>query len=496
METNTFFEAWLETQKQLTDNWTESNRKLQDSVKSGAAMSDGMNIYKEWLAKQAEITKAASEKATKAFNEKMAENGELLKSGKTADVSEIYNNWMNAQREQMNKAMSAFQGFNTNNPFANNPFTANNPFANNPFAANNPFMTNPFAANNPFATTANPMKQVQDFQQQWWNNTQNFFNQANQNAQPWNTMYQNWGKGLNDETTKEAWNNMTNISAAYAKFYEMWAPVLKSMQNNTFNTESFKNIFNVEAFKEMMDRSIANVTPVQTKELFQQFQNWSEVASNYNKHVYQQFSGSIPENMKTLTPFLLFGNDANNTTNPFAVYQRAISPLLRLFAPGKETELNELMTGMMGKISVYGQKLAELQQTMYTTGAKTWETFMFENAEELKKGADLSNIQDVFQKWVNKNEASMLELFKTDAYSKIQAELLDLGLDIKQRSEKLAETLLQPLPIMLRSEADELYTTIYELRKRISQLEKQSGEETAADVKEVKSSSKKKAATA
>ncbi len=498
METNTFFEAWLETQKQLTDNWTESNRKLQESVKSGAAMSDGVTIYKEWLEKQAEITKTASEKATKAFNEKVAENGELMK-GKGADVSEIYMNWMNAQREQMNKAMASFQGsanpFTANNPFANNPFTANNPFATNNSFMTNPFMTNPFTANNPFATNANPMKQVQDFQQQWWNNTQSFFNQNNQNAQPWNNMFQNWGKGLNDETTKEAWNNMTNISAAYAKFYEMWAPVVKSMQNNTFNTENFKNLFNAEAFKEMMDRSIAQVTPVQTKELFTQFQNWAEMAGNYNKHVYQQFAGSIPENMKTLTPFLLFGNDVNNPTNPFAVYQRSISPLLRLFAPGKETELNELMTGMMEKVSVYGQKLAELQQTMYTTGAKTWETFLFENAEELKKGADLSNIQEVFQKWVNKNEASMLELFKTDSYSKIQAELLDLSLDIKQRSEKMAETLLQPLPIMLRSEADELYTTIYELRKRISQLEKQSGEETATETKEVKSSSKKKAAT-
>ncbi|MEO5642882.1 MAG: poly(R)-hydroxyalkanoic acid synthase subunit PhaE [Bacteroidia bacterium] len=486
METNTFFEAWLETQKQLTENWTESNRKLQDSVKNGAAMTDGMEIYKEWLGKQTEITKTASDKATKTFNENVAENGEVFKNN-NKNVSEIYNNWINAQREQMNKAMGNFQS-------SANPFMTNNPFASNPFTANNPFMTNPFAANNPFATNANPMKQVQDFQQQWWNNTQSFFNQSNQNTQPWNNMFQNWGKGLNDETTKEAWNNMTNISAAYAKFYEMWAPVLKSMQNNTFNTESFKNLFNVDAFKEMMDRSIAQATPVQTKELFQQFQNWTELASNYNKHVYQQFSGSIPENMKTLTPFLLFGNDGNNTTNPFAVYQRAISPLLRLFAPGKETELNELMTGMMEKVSVYGQKLAELQQTMYTTGAKTWETFLFENAEELKKGADLSNIQDVFQKWVNKNEASMLELFKTDAYSKIQAELLDLGLDIKQRTEKLAETLLQPLPIMLRSEADELYTTIYELRKRISQLEKQSETETT-DVKEVKSSSKKKAAT-
>lgn len=465
METNTFFEAWLETQKQLTESWTESNRKLQDSVKTGDAMKDGMTIYKEWLEKQAEITKAASEKATTTLKTQVAEQTDAFKNGTTsANVSEIYNNWVNAQREQMNKAMGNFQNLSS-------PFTANNPFANNPFAPNS-------------------MKQMQDFQQQWWNNSQSMFNQSNQFAQPWTNSFQNWGKGLNNDTVKEAWGNMTNVSAAYAKFYEMWAPMLKSMQNNTFSNESFKNIFNPESFKEMMDRSISQVAPVQMKDLYTQFQSWSEMTSNYNKHLYEQFAGSIPENMKTLTPFLLFGNDANNTSNnAFAVYQRSISPLLRLFNPGKETELNDLMSGMMEKVSVYGQKLSELQQTMYTTGAKTWETFMFENAEELKKGTDLSNIQEVFQKWVNKNEASMLELYKTDAFSKIQGELLDLSLDIKQRSEKVGETLLQPLPIMLRSEGDELYTTIYELRKRISQLEKQNG--TEANVAEAKPSKKK-----
>jgi polyhydroxyalkanoate synthesis regulator phasin len=269
--------------------------------------------------------------------------------------------------------------------------------------------------------------------------------------------------------------------------------MLKNMQNNSFNTEWMKNGFNFDAFKELMDRTMAQVSPVQTKELFQQFQSWAEVVSNYNKHTYQKLTSDVPDNMLKLAPFLLFGNDAStaNANNAFAIYQRSVSPLLRLFYPGKESELNELMTGMMEKVSVYGQKLVELQQAMYATGAKTWETFVFENAEELKKGKDLSNIQEVFQNWVNKNEASLIELFKTDAFSKIQAELLDLSLDIKQRSEKVAETLLQPLPIMLRSEADELYTTIYELRKRISQLEKQAGVEP--DSKDTKSSKKKTA---
>lgn len=466
METNTFFDSWLETQKQLMNNWTESNKKLQESVKTGAALTDGMTIYKEWLNKQAEITKAATEQASKTFQSQVAETAGAMKNGTTtANVSEIYTNWMNAQKEQMTKAFENFKNFAQ-------PLTSNNQFANNSF------------------------EQFQNFTQQFWNNSQNWMNQTNQFVQPWTNQFQNWGKGLNDSTLKDAWSNMTNSSAAFVKFYEMWSPMLKNMQNNTFNAEWMKNTFNADAFRELMDRTMANISPVQTKELFAQFQNWVEMANNYSKHAYQQMAGNVPENFKNLTPFLLFGNDPTNTANnAFAVYQRAVGPVVKLFYPGKESELNDLVSGMMEKVSAYGQKLAELQQQLYVNGSKTWEKFLFDNADQLKKGADLSNIQEQFQNWINKNEESMIELFKTDAFSKIQGELLDLGLDIRQRSEKVAETLLQPLPIMLRSEADELYTTIYELRKRLSALEKQVETENTSEVKEAKSS-KKKTATA
>lgn len=466
MENNTFFDAWLETQKQLMNNWTDSNRKLQEAVKSGSAVKDGMSIYQEWLSKQAEITKSATEQAGKTFQSQLANGAEAFQNGKSAaNLSDIYNNWMSAQKDLTEKAFNNFKTFTQ-------PFTQNNAFAND------------------------SMNQFQNFQQQWWNNFQNWSGQSQQSAQQWFAPFQSWNKGFTDDTVKDAWNNMTNMSNAYVKFYEMWSPMYKNMLNNSFNAEWMKSSFNTEAFRDLMDRTIAFAAPAQTKEFFQQFQNWMEVTNNYNRHLYQQFVGNVPENLKNLTPFLLFGNDANNTANNvFAAYQRSVSPLMRLFYPGKESEMNELQAGIMDKLSVYGQKLAELQQQMYVTGAKTWEAFLFENADQLKKGGDLSNMQQVFQAWVAKNEEAFINLFRSDAYSKTQGELLDLSLEIKQRSEKIGEMVLQPLPVVLRSEADELYTTIYELRKRVHALEKQLGETSEEPAKEAKTS-KKKTATA
>jgi hypothetical protein len=307
------------------------------------------------------------------------------------------------------------------------------------------------------------------------------------------TPFQNWSGGLNDSNVKDAWNNMLNFSGSYVKFYELWSPVYKNMMNNSFNADFSKNPFSTEAFKELMDKTMSFISPAQTKDLFNQWQNWTEVASNYSKHVYNQFAGSNPEMFKNLFPYLAFGNNnAEQFSNIFAMYQRSISPLVKLFNPGKESELNDHFATIGQKMTEYGQKLAELQQQIYATGAKSWEGFTAESFEQVKKGADLSNSQEAFQKWVSRNEEVFLALFNSDAYSKLQGELLDLSLEIKNHFEKVAEIQLQPLPVVLRSEADELYTTIYELRKRVHALEKQLGENTTEE-KEAKSSKKKTA---
>jgi polyhydroxyalkanoate synthesis regulator phasin len=239
------------------------------------------------------------------------------------------------------------------------------------------------------------------------------------------------------------------------------------------------------------------MSPGILKEQSEQIKNMFEVANNFNRHLQEQYTNAIPENMKSMFPFNLNGTDAMNPdSNVFSMYMRNVMPVFRFFNPGKEGELKENTVLLLEKMALYNQKAAELQQHIYVTGAKNWEQFLLEGFEQSKKGVDLGNTQEMFQKWVTKNEEAFTELFKSDAYSKLQGELVDLNLEIRQRNEKIAEEMMQSLPVVLRSEADELYTTIYELRKRLHAVEKQLGEtENSLEVKDSKSS-KKKTATA
>jgi|GEM_PF-2957737 len=457
MENKTIFDAWLETNTRFMNNWVSSTQKLQEAVRSGQGLDKGTEIYQEWLNNQTEIAKSAAETNKSAF-------GSIFSSpfginGAAANVNgspaELYNQWIDAQQK-------ALKGF---------------------FEASQSFYAPLNGGNDAFAA-------VRKAQEQWLENYTGWMNQ-------WTAPFSSLSKNLGDNTAREAYQNMLNTSNTYFKLYEVWAPLYKSMTSGTFSPELFRQNFSADKFKELMDKSLEFLSPVQVKELFAQYSSWFETFNNYNRHIFQQFAGNMPQ-AQNLMPFLLFGNDKNNVNNLFGVYQRAFNPLVRLFAPGKESELNEQYSALLDKFAQYGQKLNELQYLMYTTGAKNFEKFVFENYEEVKKGADLGNYQQVFQAWVAKNEEAFVGLFRTEEYSKLQGELLDLGLELKNGFEKIAETYLASLPIMLRSEADELYQTIYELKKRVRQLEKEAGIEEGAteEKKETKASSKKKTANA
>jgi hypothetical protein len=460
MENKNFFEAWLETQKQLMDNWKESNQKLQESVKSGNTATDGFTIYQEWLAKQTEITKKATEQVSETGKASFEKASEAFKN--QANLGEVYNNWMKSQQENAAKAFESFKSFTPS-------FNGLNGF-------------------NSFNNFSNPA----DMTKNWMETSKNMYEQYTKNFGNYSSPFSDWTKNFSNDTTKDAWKNLADVNKGFFSFFEQWKPAFDAAQNNQFNAEWFRNAFNPSSFRELMDKTIEQISPSQMRDLFTQFQNWSEMAKNYSKNAYSQWVNQLPENVRTSTPFTFWQNQMENANNnPFTAYHKSVMPLVSFFNPGKETEMQELTVTVLEKTATYGQKLNEMQRILYVNGAKLWESFVTENAEKIRKGTDMSNTQEVFQKWVAYCEESLIGIYRGEEYSKIQAELLDLSLEIRQKNEKIQEIALANTPVVLRSEADELYETIYELRKRVSALEKQLG--STEEPKESKPASKKKA---
>jgi hypothetical protein len=81
--------------------------------------------------------------------------------------------------------------------------------------------------------------------------------------------------------------------------------------------------------------------------------------------------------------------------------------------------------------------------------------------------------EDFFNTWMDTTEPMMIELYRSPAFGKLQAEALAVSTAIKSRFEKQLELLLEPLPIAPRSEIDELNAIIHELRSKVRTLERE-----------------------
>ena len=78
----------------------------------------------------------------------------------------------------------------------------------------------------------------------------------------------------------------------------------------------------------------------------------------------------------------------------------------------------------------------------------------------------------LYQEWLNLSDKVYVELFDSEAYSKLMAEVSALQLKLRKDIELQTEKMLSGVPVATRSEMDELYKVIYELKKEVRQLEK------------------------
>jgi hypothetical protein len=119
---------------------------------------------------------------------------------------------------------------------------------------------------------------------------------------------------------------------------------------------------------------------------------------------------------------------------------------------------------------------------------------------KIQNGENIDSLLKVYQDWMTTGDAVYTDFFKSDEYSKLMTEVSSLQLKLKLDIEKQIETtILKDMPVATRSEMDEVYKNIYDLKKMYRRLEKMmtaEAETTEADATEqataAKATTKKK----
>ncbi|MCB9046641.1 MAG: hypothetical protein H6550_10970 [Chitinophagales bacterium] len=464
-DSKNFVDTIVEAQKQMMDNVTEQTRKFANGnniVKE--TVEKGSEWYKNWLEGQNNIYTSAKEKAAD-MSGKTQEN--------TDKMTEFYQNWMNNQMEMakqmwemnMNHMKNSTQNTTVNNdPMAawNNMMNSwNSWYKNMNQAAQWNDMMNKFQANNPFSADA------------WKKAANDWTGMFNQYYEMLNNSFSNMQKDIQNGTTQDAFRNMVNVSEAFTRFSEMWTPFMKSIQDKTFNTEMFKQYANPAMYKDLMDKYFGFM-PEQSREYMQNMTNMmQENIAKMNQNGVAGYN-QMRDMMGNMMPAQndIFGTMMNNYNAFTKMMNEAAAPMTKMMGSDKNAKMVAEWNDIANRMVIYNIKNSELQYMVYTQGAKVMDNLADYITRKIENGDEINSMMTVYQDWLNIGDQTFVELFESDEYSKMMAEVNAMQLTLRKDVEKQLEKAMVGIPVATRSEMDELYKTIYELKKQVRELEK------------------------
>lgn len=463
-DSKNFVDTMVDAQKQMVDTITEQSKKFANGntiVKE--TVEKGSEWYKNWLDSQNNMFTSAKEKAG-SMNDKTQDN--------MSKMNEFYQNWFNTQmgwakqmwEMNMNHMKNNTQPNMNQNPMDmwNNWTNGWNSWMNNlNQAAQWNDMMNKWQSMNPFSMDA------------WKKTTENWTGIYNQYYEMLNNGFSNLQKDMQNGTTQDAFRNMVNVSEAFTRFSEMWMPFMKSVQDKTFNTEMFKQFVNPAMYKDMMDKYFGFM-PEQSREYIQnmtkmmQDNMWKMGQDGFAG--YQQMRGMMNGMMPATSD--MFGTMLNNYNGFTKMLNDAAAPFTKMMTPNQHTKSMMEWNDIANRMAVYNIKNAELQYMVYNQGSKVMDNLAEYVAKKVKDGVEINSIMTVYQEWLNIGDKTFVELFESPEYSKLMAEVNAMQLTLRKDIEKQMEKFMVAIPVATRSEMDELYKTIYELKKQVRELEK------------------------
>ncbi|MGZ3862078.1 MAG: poly(R)-hydroxyalkanoic acid synthase subunit PhaE [Bacteroidia bacterium] len=420
---NQIIDTLVEAQTETINNWVDSTKKFQTAFTSGSIATEGQSIYKEWLDKQMNFLNGVQANFTKQTENNKPED--------------FFKNWYNQQMEQVKKMTDFNQSLQSS--FAN-------------------------FGKSPADYTAN-------------------FNSANQ---AWTNIYNNWMNTLNNTyntfsqsmpagISKDSFKNFFEGNQVYLKLQEFWQPAFEAFKGGNFNAETLKKFYSPESYKQIAEQLFHNqFSNAQMKEVFDaSVKNIHEFFAK-NNGLSKEYAEAF-KNMANEYPQLMGGDFTKLTDlykNANNVFAKTFEPLLKLTGAGKEKEAIEENIALLDKISEFSVKQAQLQYHLYATTQKAIEASAKKSFDKLTpESVQSQSFNEFYNEWVKTNEGLLTELYGSEDFSKLKGELLNISMDVKKHFEKQFENVFNVYPVAFRSEIDELYKTIHDLKKQVKALE-------------------------
>lgn len=427
-----FFDTMMDTQKQVFDNMKSNAEKFSAPVQQEAKQTweNQQEFFKTWYEKQMGL-----------FNNMTHNQGNWNAANASGQYQDLFNQWMNTQQDLFKNFLETYQKM-----------------------------------------AGNGMTQMKDF------------SSMNGMSQDWNQLYTQWTEAMQNSfrnmqgmmsqnVGKDAFSGMLGNMDQFHRFSEMWSPIFKAMQENVFQPSMFNQLFKQDVWKNYMSQMF-NLSPEWMKNINSQWNDGQKNWMNQTMDLMAQGMKNANDTFSGMNQFkvpAMFDQMLNAYKDVYGMMEKAAAPMALLVNPSPAKDMAEASARIQHLMVTFQVRNAQMMYHIQETGQKVNEEMMNNWMEKMKEGNFPKSMMDAYTEWLSLSDKLFVKLFESDEYSKLQAELSSTGMKLKKEMDLQIEKSMAHIPVITRSEMDDFYKTVYDLKKRVRDLERE--KEAAIEVK-------------
>lgn len=300
----------------------------------------------------------------------------------------------------------------------------------------------------------------------------------------------------------DMFSSQTSMMKVMDLIVRSWGVVAPNLEAGKPWQPDFQKLFGdwMQQFGSAQDRTKGAMESLQM--LAQAPQNWMRVMTPWAGFAGQAFDTGHFEKLlggaegirealggsPFLNQFMLFGKSAEN----------AISGLSDLPRAGLTREANAKVLRAVDALSDVRKATLKYDMAMANSMRVAVERLMEHLAALSEKGEQITTLRGLMKIWFQIADKTLTEEFCSTDFIAVQDEMTDAMMNYKIRQRELVEMALTSLDMPTRTEVDDAYRSIHELKKQVRQLKKQvqelSGSQASVPAPARKTASKKVAA--
>jgi polyhydroxyalkanoate synthase subunit PhaE len=156
------------------------------------------------------------------------------------------------------------------------------------------------------------------------------------------------------------------------------------------------------------------------------------------------------------------------------IYKREFQRFFQIPQLGLMREYQEKTCQAADKFNLFQSNLAEFLRMLGLPFGRSLQVMQEKLVELAEKGELSDDTRAYYQMWVKVLEGHFMTLFQTPEYLETLARTVNALADFSAAKNAALEDMLGMLPVARRSEMDDMARDLYEMKKRLRKLEKQS----------------------